>query len=279
MHASMHSQTIAFIGAGNMASALIQGLIRQGSAADQLLVADIDASKLQSLADDYGIRPAAEEEIAAEAEIIVLAVKPQVMQSVCASLGEKIKQAGKQPLIISVAAGITLTSLDDWLGGNAALVRCMPNTPALIGKGASGLYANARVDTMQRQASGAIMDAVGLSVWVEKESDLDAVTAVSGSGPAYFFLFMEAMQEAARDMGLEADLARALVLQTAMGAAELAAQSKEDLAELRRRVTSPGGTTEQAINSFQAENLEAIVARALQAAQRRSEELATQAAD
>jgi pyrroline-5-carboxylate reductase len=275
----MHSQTIAFIGAGNMASALIQGLIRQGSAADQLLVADIDASKLQSLADDYGIRPAAEEEIAAEAEIIVLAVKPQVMQSVCASLGEKIKQAGKQPLIISVAAGITLTSLDDWLGGNAALVRCMPNTPALIGKGASGLYANARVDTMQRQASGAIMDAVGLSVWVEKESDLDAVTAVSGSGPAYFFLFMEAMQEAARDMGLEADLARALVLQTAMGAAELAAQSKEDLAELRRRVTSPGGTTEQAINSFQAENLEAIVARALQAAQRRSEELATQAAD
>jgi pyrroline-5-carboxylate reductase len=279
LHASTHSQTIAFIGAGNMASALIQGLIRQGSAAGNLLVADIDTDKLQSLAHDYGIRPASEDEIAAEAEIIVLAVKPQVMESVCASLGEKINQAGRQPLIISVAAGITLASLDQWLGGNAALVRCMPNTPALIGKGASGLYANARVDTMQRQASSAIMEAVGLSVWVEKETDLDAVTAVSGSGPAYFFLFMEAMQDAARDMGLEADLARSLVLQTAMGAAELAAQSKEELAELRRRVTSPGGTTEQAIKSFQADKLEAIVAKALQAARRRSEELAAQGSD
>lgn len=274
----MQTQKIGFIGAGNMASALIQGLISQGTDAGSLLVTDIDADKPVTLARAHGIQAASEADIAAGADIIVLAVKPQVMQAACESLAAQLAQNSNKPLFISVAAGITLASLEQWLGNRPAVVRCMPNTPALVGKGATGLFANDEVNEQQRQATSEIMAAIGMSVWVPQETDLDAVTAVSGSGPAYFFLFMEAMQEAALDMGLDENLARALVRQTAAGAAELAAQSDDDVAELRRKVTSPGGTTEQAILSFEADQLRVIVARALQAARRRSQELAAKSA-
>ena len=207
----------------------------------------------------------------------MLAVKPQVMQTVCSQIGELTAVQSRQPLFISVAAGTPLARLESWLGGSPSVVRCMPNTPALVGRGATGLFANAKVSADQRDIAQAMLAAVGVSVWVDAEADLDTVTAVSGSGPAYFFLFMEAMQEAAREMGLSADLARLLVVETAAGAAQLAAQSDVDTGELRRRVTSPGGTTEQAIQQFEAGELRALVKRAMAAAHQRSVELATPA--
>lgn len=268
---------IAFIGAGNMAGSLIQGLINKGEDPTRILATDIDTGKVAKLASDFGIQSCTETEIASKADVIVLAVKPQGMQSLCEGLGAEIAAAKRQPLFVSIAAGVTLDSLQSWLGNDPAVVRCMPNTPALVGKGASGLFANTRVSAGQRQSAESILSAVGLSVWVDREADLDAVTAVSGSGPAYFFLFMEAMQETAREMGLSDELARSLVLQTAVGAAELAAASEDEVAELRRKVTSPGGTTEQAILTFEEQGLRKLVREALLAAQRRSEELAAKA--
>lgn len=253
-----------------MANSLIRGLLAKGVSATSIIAADVDSAKLEQLNNDCGIRTENNQSLADAADIVVLAVKPQVMEQVCRSLTLQ----SESTLVVSIAAGITIDQLQSWLGNNSAIVRCMPNTPALVGKGASGLYANAQVTNRQKELATALMDSVGISAWVGSEEDIDSVTAVSGSGPAYYFLFIEAMQEAASELGLDDDIAKRLIYQTAIGAAELALQSSDSAAELRRKVTSPGGTTEQAINTFESGDLRALVKAALQAAKARSIELA-----
>lgn len=269
---NLENSNIGFIGAGNMANALIRGLLVQGAGSRQLLAADIDADKLQKLKEDCGIQIASSGEIAEVADVIVLAVKPQVMKAACQQIEPFLRN--RNCLLVSIAAGITCQHLQSWLGTRRALVRCMPNTPALVARGATALYANNNVTAEQRALAEAIMAAVGIALWVEDEGQIDAVTALSGSGPAYFFLLMEAMQEAAIDLGMDAETARRLTLQTALGAAELADSSSATAAELRRQVTSPGGTTEQALLKFEEGGLRELVTRALMAAQNRSRELA-----
>jgi pyrroline-5-carboxylate reductase len=265
---------IGFIGAGNMANSLIRGMIAKGAEKTSIWAADLDSDKLYTLNSECGIRTGSTAEIAKRADIIILAVKPQVMKIVCAEL--KVLLGERSPLIISIAAGITISHLSQWIGANTAAIRCMPNTPALVGRGASGLYANEHVSETQKDLAEKVISSVGLCVWVEQESAIDAVTALSGSGPAYFFLFMESMQKSAQEMGLSEDVARILTKQTALGAAELAMASDESTERLRLNVTSPGGTTEQAIKQFQLGGLPKLVDTALKSAQTRSIELAAQ---
>jgi pyrroline-5-carboxylate reductase len=262
---------IAFIGAGNMAKAIIGGLVDEG-----FLRADISASgprmeTLGKVASEFGIAVSTNNaEIAAKADVVILAVKPQVLKEVALAIKPVLAH---KPLIISLAAGITTESIARWLGEDQAIVRCMPNTPSQLRAGASGLYANAHVNNTQRSQANAILGAVGIVQWLDEEHLLNAVTAVSGSGPAYFFLMMEAMIDAGEKMGLSRDCATELTLQTALGAAMLAKESNQDVAELRRRVTSPKGTTEQAILSFEKDEIRAIYLRAMQACSDRAEEL------
>ena len=265
--------TLAFIGGGSMARSLIGGLIADGWAPGRIQVADPDAARTTQLAERFPVITTRDNsEAIAGADAVILAVKPQILHEVATQIAPAIRE--QQPVVISVAAGIRETSLRDWLGEQTAIVRCMPNTPALVQSGATALYANARVSEDQRSLAETVMRAVGLALWVEDESQMDAVTALSGSGPAYFFLFMEALQAAATELGLAADTARLLTLQTAFGAAKMALESREDAATLRQRVTSPGGTTERAIEVFRQEGLETVALRALQAAAERSRELA-----
>lgn len=266
----MENTTIGFIGAGNMANSLIRGLLAKGSCPSSIIAADVDDKKLQVLSSECGIRTADNQSLANDADVIVLAVKPQMMEEVC----NGISLDSASSLIVSIAAGTTIQQLQHWLGSETSIVRCMPNTPALIGKGATGLFANEFVSDTQKELAKSLVDAVGISVWVGSEADIDTVTAVSGSGPAYYFLFMEAMQDAATELGLPEDVARQLIHQTALGAADLAIQSSDSAAELRRKVTSPGGTTEQAINTFEEGELRELVLKALTAAKNRSIELA-----
>jgi len=266
----LNNTTIGFIGAGNMANSLIRGLLAKGSQPSSIIVADVDSEKLEVLSSECGIRLADNQSIGREANVVVLAVKPQVMEEVCSNISLRDDSS----LVVSVAAGTTVALLEKWLGDNTAIVRCMPNTPALVGKGATGLFANEFVSGEQKDLAKTLMDGVGISVWVENESDIDTVTAVSGSGPAYYFLFMEAMQETAAELGLSDDVARQLIYQTALGAADLAMKSTDSIAELRRKVTSPNGTTEVAIKSFEADQLRELVRKALTAARDRSIELA-----
>lgn len=268
----MKNSHIAFIGAGNMANSLIRGLLAKGVPANHVHATDIDDHKLAELRNECGIHTGSTAQVAAQADVIVLAVKPQVMAAVCDELRSGIKKPGC--LIISIAAGIPVTSLQTWLGDTRAIVRCMPNTPALVGEGATGLFANAQCSTADIALADNILSAVGITCWLRAESDIDTVTALSGSGPAYFFLMMEAMEKAAIALGLDADVARQLSIQTALGAGKLAANSDVAPDELRRRVTSPGGTTEQALLSFQRDGFERIVAAAIQAAQQRAAQLA-----
>ena len=268
----MQDTRIGFIGAGNMASSIIGGLINRGQAPSLISASDLDTDKLDILAAKTGMAAASNEDIAQTCDVIVLAVKPQVMPAVCTALAASLND--RRPLIVSIAAGITLTALERWFGLEAALVRCMPNTPALVGSGASGLFANARVSAAQRDIADQLLGAVGLSVWVDSEADIDSVTALSGSGPAYFFLMMEAMQESAVKLGLTPAMAKSLTYQTVLGAAQLAIASEEDTAQLRRNVTSPNGTTERAINHFEDGGLRQLVDGALTAARDRSVELA-----
>ncbi|KFX70611.1 pyrroline-5-carboxylate reductase [Pseudomonas taeanensis MS-3] len=269
----MTAPRIAFIGAGNMAASLIGGLRAQGVDASAICASDHGAEQRAKISTEHGIQTfAANAEAIVDADVIVLAVKPQVMKAVCLDLAAHI---GANQLIVSIAAGITCASLESWLGPRA-IVRCMPNTPALLRQGVSGLYANQQVSATQRQQAEQLLSAVGLALWLEQEQQIDAVTAVSGSGPAYFFLLIEAMTAAGEKLGLPRDTAAQLTLHTALGAARMAVASEVDAAELRRRVTSPAGTTEAAINSFQAGGFEALVEQALNAAARRSAELAEQ---
>jgi len=267
------SLSIGTIGAGNMATALVEGLLATGVAPSQLWASDTDHAKLQVLA-AKGVHTATDNlAIVAACDVVILAVKPQVMGAVVQPLRSAL--AAKPILLVSVAAGIPCSRLTEWSSPQQAVVRCMPNTPALVQAGASALYANAAVSAAQRDIAGAILQAVGLACWLDHESQMDAVTALSGSGPAYFFLLLEAMQAAGTQLGLSADVAKALALQTAFGAAKLALASEVDTAELRRRVTSPGGTTEAAIRQFESEQFRDIVARALGKAAARSAELAS----
>jgi pyrroline-5-carboxylate reductase len=266
---------LAFIGGGNMAAALIGGLIRQGLPSGRIVVADPSTDQLERLVRTYGVQRAADNAgAAAGAEAVILAVKPQQMRPVCLALKPQVE--GANPLIISVAAGIPHAALARWFGGHIAIVRTMPNRPALSGFGATGLYAPASVGAAGRALAESIMAAVSATVWVEHESQMDTVTALSGSGPAYFFLFMEALEAAAHERGLPSDIAHKLTLATAYGAARMARESHEPLAVLREQVTSQGGTTAAALAVLDAAGLRATVAHAVAAADRRSAELAAE---
>lgn len=265
--------TITFIGGGNMAASLIGGLLANGLSAGSICVAEPNLERIGQLQQQFGVHVDSDNQRAvAQVQVIVLAVKPQVLQAVCRDIADPVQQ--HRPLIISIAAGIRSTDIERWLGGDCAVVRCMPNTPALLQAGASGLFANQRVDPQQREQAQTILRAAGMTLWVEQESQLDAVTAVSGSGPAYFFLLMEYMQKAGEQLGLDRDSARRLTLQTALGAARMAVEGDDDPATLRSKVTSKGGTTEAAINCFIDNRLEHIVNQALTAACDRATELA-----
>lgn len=271
----MKQQNIGFIGGGNMAWSLISGLLADGYEPQRISVADVDTARLDLLRTRLGVNVGSDNiRIAAGADIVVLAVKPQVMRTVVGGISATVRE--RQPLLVSIAAGIRVGELVAWLGGDAAIVRCMPNTPAQVRSGATALYANERVSREQRNTAERILRSVGLTVWVEEERLLDAVTALSGSGPAYFFLFMEAMERAAVSLGLDAHVARLLTQQTALGAAKIAMESAESPETLRQRVTSPGGTTEQAIRVFEEGRLSDLVREAMGAAERRSRELSEQ---
>lgn len=265
--------TITFIGAGNMARSLIIGLL-QDKANVLLRVADPDPQQLDAIRQHWPDVQATQDNAEAlqGADVVVLAVKPQVMREVLEPLADLAQR--NRPLVISIAAGIREAALNQWLGGNLPIVRCMPNTPALVQTGATGLVANAQVSQAQRNLAESILRAVGITVWFAEEASIDSVTAVSGSGPAYFFLVMEAMQAAAQNLGMSAEDAQLLVVQTALGAARLALESGEPAAELRRKVTSKGGTTEAALKVLNDGGLPALFEQALQAAAQRSRELA-----
>lgn len=265
---------IAFIGGGNMARSLIGGLLKTAIPAAAISVSEPQAESRQSLAREFGVATYAENRLAAaEAEVIVLAVKPQIMPAIHTELRDTLQR--NRPLLISIAAGVRLDQLERWFGA-LPIVRCMPNTPALIGAGATGLCANARVSPPQRAQAQHILDAAGLTRWVDDEALMDTVTGLSGSGPAYFFAFVEALEDAAVAQGMPHDTARALAAQTCLGAGRMLVESGEAPGELRRRVTSPHGTTQAALESFAADGLPAIVAHAVAAATRRGGELAAE---
>ncbi|WP_020483386.1 pyrroline-5-carboxylate reductase [Methylomonas sp. MK1] len=271
----MKTKTIGFIGGGNMATSLISGLIASGHSPQQIWVSDTAPATLQAHADQLHVNTTASNEtVVNEVEVVVLAVKPQILRDVALQIAPCLKQ--KNVLVVSIAAGISQQSLSKWLGSDVAIVRCMPNTPALVQTGATALHANANVDDEQKDLAENILRAVGLALWVNDENQLDAVTAVSGSGPAYFFLLMEAMEKAALELGLDERSARLLIQQTALGAAKIALESSESPAQLRARVTSPGGTTQQAIETFIQNGFVELVAKALHAAKDRSIEMSKQ---
>ncbi len=267
------NSSVAFIGGGNMARSLIGGLIARGRDPATIRVAEPVPALRDALAADFGVRthPTAVE-AADGAGTWVLAVKPQVMAAVCGALAPLAR--AQAPLVVSIAAGIPTARLDEWLGGGAAVVRTMPNTPALLGAGATGLFAMPQVDAGQRLAAETLMQAAGLTAWIADERLMDAVTALSGSGPAYVFLLAEAMQAAGEAEGLPAGTARALATQTLLGAARMLAESGEAAATLRERVTSPNGTTQAALERFEAGGFRELVREAIAAATRRGRELA-----
>lgn len=268
----MNTRTIGFIGGGNMATSLISGLIASGHEPQHIWVSDTNAETLQRHAEQLGVKVSQDNQAVVEAvDVVVIAVKPQVLKSVIQPLAATIQE--RQVLVVSVAAGINQDSLARWLGEGVAIVRCMPNTPALVLTGATALHANDRVSPQQKDLAENILRAVGLALWVEDEAQLDAVTAVSGSGPAYYFLLMEAMEKAALELGLDERSARLLIQQTALGAAKIALESSESPTVLRERVTSPNGTTQKAIETFQENGFVDIVSKALHAARDRSIEM------
>ncbi len=266
---------IAFVGGGNMARSLIGALLRDGAPRDSIRVGEPFDATRQALAADFGIHAESSGAAAVtEADVVVLAIKPQLMAEVCADLAPVL--IARRPLIVSIAAGITLQQIDGWLGGGYPVVRSMPNTPALIGAGASGLIANAAVTANQRSQAAAILGAAGRTAWIDDEAQMDVVTALSGSGPAYFFLLIEALEDAATARGLPRDTARRLAIQTCLGAALMADASEESPAQLRQRVTSPGGTTQAALDAFAAGDFRSLVDAAVAAAATRGAELSAE---
>ena len=262
---------ITFIGGGNMASALIGGLSRNGWHAERMRVADIDAAARDRVAREFGIAVYDNASAAvANADCIVLAVKPQHLQAAARELAAHV--SGK--LVLSIAAGIRARDIRRWLGGHSRIVRAMPNTPALVLSGITGLYADEDVGAADRQTAEEVLGVAGATLWVDTEADIDAITAVSGSGPAYVFYFLEALESAARKLGFDDKAARQLALETFSGAVRLAGESSVDFATLRARVTSKGGTTERALGMFEQAQVRAAIERAVQGAAERSREMA-----
>lgn len=267
------SDSLAFIGGGNMARSLIGGLARRGVDTRTIRVAEPVAALREALVADFGVQAFERGgDAVAGAGLWLLAVKPQMMRAACEPLTAAAQ--AQRPLVVSIAAGIPVARLQQWLGGGLPVVRCMPNTPALLGAGVTGLYAGEGVDASQRSRADELLSSAGATVWIDAETLIDAVTAVSGSGPAYVFLLAEALEAAAVAEGLPAADARTLVVQTLLGAGRMLAEAGEAPAELRRRVTSPGGTTQAAIEAFQAGGFESLVARAVHAARERGAALA-----
>ncbi len=273
----MINKKIGFIGAGNMAYSLIGGLTATGVSAQNIWVSDPNSDQTGQLAQQFDLHIAQSNSALVQAvDVVILAVKPQQLSIVCQEINSVAQS--ESPLFISIAAGVLCKDIEHWLGCDSAhslaLVRCMPNTPALVQSGATALYANQQVSDEQSILSESILRAVGLTLWLEKESDMDAVTALSGSGPAYFFLVIEALEKAGVQLGLDEKTARLLAIQTAFGASKMALESEDSAAQLRKKVTSPGGTTEKAIDILQDGQLEALFLKALQGAKARAIELA-----
>lgn len=269
----MENSSIAFVGGGNMTRSLVGGLLADGVPAARLVATEPDPDRRTALQHDFGIRVTADNAAAAaDADVVVLAVKPQVMPGVARELARPL--AGRDVLVISIAAGIPSTDLARWLGGSVPVIRAMPNTPALLRCSATVLCAGPGAGERHRELAESILRAVGSVSWIEDEAQMDTVTALSGTGPAYFFLLAEALADAAAAQGMAPELARLLAIETAVGAARMALESEEDIAALRARVTSPGGTTEAAMNALEAGGFRALVADALDRAQARSRELA-----
>lgn len=256
-----------------MAASLIGGLIADQFPASHLWVVDTNAVRLDELRTRHLVNTTEDAASAVtQADVVALAVKPQVLHEVCAGLRDAVIR--RKPLVVSLAAGVRTTSIRAWLGESTTVVRAMPNTPALVGSGATALFPGPNVSDTQRTLAESLMRAVGLVVWVEREELMDAVTAVSGSGPAYFFYMMEALEQAAVNLGLAPDTARVLALQTAFGAAKMALESNLAPATLRQNVTSPGGTTERALKTLEEHQVKARIEEAVAAAALRSRELA-----
>lgn len=264
---------IGFIGSGNMAQAMIGGLVTTGMPTELILASDPNASQRELITHRYEVQALADNaELARSVDVLVLAVKPQVMATVARGLRKAVQE--RSPLVVSIAAGIEINSLQSWLGDKLAIVRAMPNSPCLIRQGITALHANSATSNAQRSLAQKILEAVGAVIWVQQESLMDAVTAVSGSGPAYFFLFMEAIEHSARVLGLPMEVAWALALHTGAGATRMALESGQDLAQLRKNVTSPGGTTAAALEIFEKAGLREIVDKALTGARDRGREIA-----
>ncbi|MEM7466957.1 MAG: pyrroline-5-carboxylate reductase [Pseudomonadota bacterium] len=272
----MSTQGIVMIGGGNMGRAIAVGLLNQGYPAQQIQIVEPDQNKAQALQEEYGFHCCNDfRDTSTSPDVVLMAVKPQIMRAVLETLGPQLS-LNEGPLIISIAAGITTKQISRWLGREHKVVRVMPNTPAMVGAGASALFANLRCESADREVAETILNAVGMSVWVSSEDDIDAVTALSGSGPAYFFLMFEALESAGVALGLSTETARALALQTGLGAAKLATSSADEPSELRRQVTSPGGTTEKAIATLMDEGFPQSIDSALHAAFQRAKQLAAE---
>lgn len=264
--------TIGFIGGGNMAESLIGGLLASGHKASLIHVSEPDTNRRSRLSSEYGVNCVRDNvELVDRADLLLFAVKPQMLHQVALPLRQSIQAS--QPLIISIAAGVRSADLEQWLGGGLAIVRVMPNTPALVRAGASGLYASHLVSNEQKNQAESIMRSVGLTVWLENEAQMDIVTALSGSGPAYIFRVIEAMENAATRAGLARETSRLLSIETVLGAAKLAMESEDSPAELRQKVTSPGGTTEQGLNQLEQGGIEQLFQNTIDAAIDRSREM------
>lgn len=273
----MINKKIGFIGAGNMAFSLIGGLTTTGVTGQNIWVSDPNTDKTQQMAAQFGLNVARDNlQLSQSVDIVILAVKPQQLAEVCGEIAATVSDT--KPLILSIAAGVLSKDIEGWLADNSpvkpALVRCMPNTPALVQSGATALFANAQVSDQQKTLSESIMRATGLTLWLDDEADMDAVTALSGSGPAYFFLVIEALEKAGVQLGLDDKTAHLLAIQTAFGASKMALESDDTPETLRKKVTSPGGTTEKAIGILQEGQLEELFGKALEGARARSIELA-----
>jgi pyrroline-5-carboxylate reductase len=272
---SPESRKIVFIGGGNMARSLIGAQLARGVPAASIAVAEPREEARDALSREFGVPTFSDNAAAvADAECVVLAVKPQVMRAVCAALAGPLR--GRNPLVVSIAAGVRIAQIEKLLGERHAIVRCMPNTPALVGAGAAGLCANRNTDAEQKALAERLLDAAGIVRWIDDEAQMDTVTALSGSGPAYFFLLVEAMEDAAVQLGLPRDTARALAAQTCLGAGHMLADGNETATELRKRVTSPHGTTAAALDTFEEGGFRALVERALEAAKRRGAEMSAE---
>jgi len=265
---SLNNTHLAFIGGGNMARSLIGGLINKGHPGDKISVSEPDKIRRDALVEEFGINACTDNLSASTADCLILAVKPQLLSSVAQQIASTLSTHPR--LVISIAAGVRSNDLCRWLGGHCPVIRCMPNTPALVGLGACGLFANPLCNNEHKQRAEQIMQSVGVTAWTEDEHMIDNITALSGSGPAYFFLLIESMQHAAVEMGMQTEDARQLALQTALGAATMASNSNFSAAELRRQVTSPNGTTEAALKQFASDDFSGSVQRAMQAASTRA---------